>query len=206
MTLAVAHSEGKTAVLDAVREVRAPFSPGAVVEEFSELLHRYQVWTVHGDRYAGEWPREQFQQRSINYEPSELVKSELYLGFLPMLNSHSVALIEHPRLEHQLVSLERKVTRNGRDTIDHMRGAHDDIANAVAGACVLAQQLGVGLPTHRLQAFAFDTYDPFATPEENAIATARAEARAGVYFCGPGSAPTWHGRDDEEQQAFAITE
>ena len=79
------------------------------------------------------------------------MKSELYLGFLPMLNSHSVALIEHPRLEHQLVSLERKVTRNGRDTIDHMRGAHDDIANAVAGACVLAQQLGAGLPAHRLQ-------------------------------------------------------
>ncbi len=199
MTLAIAHAEGKTAVLDAVREVRAPFSPGAVVEEFSELLHRYQVWTVHGDRYAGEWPREQFQQRSINYEPSELVKSELYLGFLPMLNSHSVALIEHPRLEHQLVSLERKVTRNGRDTIDHMRGAHDDIANAVAGACVLAQQLGDGLPRCGICRLSPSTmtYDPLASAAGKPRWRQYAPKPGGGYFSGPGWAPTWHGDDGQ---------
>jgi hypothetical protein len=29
-------------------------------------------------------------------------------------------------------------TRGGRDTIDHVKGAHDDVANAVAGALVTA--------------------------------------------------------------------
>jgi hypothetical protein len=34
--------------------------------------------------------------------------------------------------------LERRTARGGRDSIDHGPGAHDDIANAVAGAIVLA--------------------------------------------------------------------
>ena len=40
----------------------------------------------------------------------------------------------------QLVSLERTCVRGGRDKIDHPRGLHDDIANAAAGALVLAYQ------------------------------------------------------------------
>jgi len=33
--------------------------------------------------------------------------------------------------------LERRVARSGRDTIDHGRTGHDDIANVVAGAACL---------------------------------------------------------------------
>lgn len=206
MTLAIAHAEGKLVVLDAVREVRAPFSPGAVVEQFTALLAKYQVWTVHGDRYAGEWAREPFQQRGINYEPAEMTKSELYLAFLPLLNSRAVALIEHPRLEHQLVNLERKVTRGGRDMIDHVRGGHDDIANAVAGACVLALSEGSAMPLRGLPSHPIDAglYDPLASPAENRLHLMRAEARVG-YFTGPGWVPIWHdqGRD---LQTHAINE
>jgi hypothetical protein len=38
----------------------------------------------------------------------------------------------------QLIGLERRTARSGRDSIDHGPGAHDDVANAVAGALVLA--------------------------------------------------------------------
>jgi hypothetical protein len=31
--------------------------------------------------------------------------------------------------------LERRTARGGRDSIDHPPGAHDDLANAVAGLC-----------------------------------------------------------------------
>jgi hypothetical protein len=55
-TLAIAHREGDTAVLDAVRERRPKFSPSDVVEEFSELLKEYRVTRITGDRYAGEFP------------------------------------------------------------------------------------------------------------------------------------------------------
>jgi hypothetical protein len=34
----------------------------------------------------------------------------------------------------QLVGLERRTARSGRDSIDHPPGGHDDLANCVAGA------------------------------------------------------------------------
>jgi hypothetical protein len=162
MTLAIAHAKGKAVVLDAVREIQAPFSPGAAVEEFAALLARYQVWTVVGDRYAGEWPREAFQARGISYEPSERNKSEIYQTFLPLVNSRRVALIEHRRLRQQFLALERRTTRGGRDSIDHPRGAHDDLANAAAGVCVLALERGDALPFRRMPAYAVNNHDPLA--------------------------------------------
>jgi hypothetical protein len=133
MTLGIAHREAKTAVLDAVREIRPPFSPEGVVEEFSALCRAYYVTKVVGDRFGGEWPREQFRNRGITYEPSAKVRSEIYRDTLPLINSRSVALLDHPRLIAQIVELERRTGR-GRDTIDHPPGSHDDIANAACGA------------------------------------------------------------------------
>ena len=58
---------------------------------------------------------------------------------LPLLNSRTVALLDNECLQRQLLGLERRTARSGRDQIDHPRGARDDLANAVAGAIVLAQ-------------------------------------------------------------------
>ena len=144
MTLAVAHKAGVTVVLDAVREIRPPFSPEAVVEEFAKLLRSYRCTLVYGDRYGGEWPREAFHRNSINYLPADKSKSDLYLDFLPLVNSGGVDLLDHDKMLHQLVSLERRTARGGKDSIDHPRGAHDDVANAVAGAVVMAAQQPAG--------------------------------------------------------------
>jgi hypothetical protein len=135
-TMAVSHREGDTVILDAVRERKPPFSPEAVVEEYSDFLKTYRITKVRGDRYAGEWPREQFRKRGINYEPSEKNRSELYLDMLPLINSGGVDLLDNDRLVTQLLGLERRTSRAGRDSIDHSPGGHDDIANAVAGAIV----------------------------------------------------------------------
>ena len=56
MTLAIAHRQDQVGVLDAVREIRPPFSPQDVVAEFAALLKDYRCHEVVGDRYAGEWP------------------------------------------------------------------------------------------------------------------------------------------------------
>jgi hypothetical protein len=133
MTLAIGHREGKIAVLDAVREVRPPFSPEGVVADFSALLKHYRVTKVEGDRYAGEWPREQFRKAGVKYEPAQKPKSELYKDMLPALNSRLLVLLDHPRLVAQIVGLERRTARGGRDSIDHPPGGHDDVCNAVAG-------------------------------------------------------------------------
>ena len=42
------------------------------------------------------------------------------------------------RLVNQLCNLERRVSRAGKDSIDHAPGGHDDLANAVAGAASIA--------------------------------------------------------------------
>ena len=89
------------------------------------------------------FPREQFQKRGIRYEISAKVKSDLYVDFLPLLNSGSVMLPRSDRLVAQLASLERTSARGtGKDSIDHPRDQHDDLANVVAGAATLARSHG----------------------------------------------------------------
>ena len=140
MVLAIAHFEGDYAVLDLVREIRPRFSPEAAVAEFADVLRWYGVTSVYGDRYGGEWPRERFAKCGILYEISQLTKSELYHGLLPLLNSRRVELLDDRRLRAQLLGLERHTGRSGRDSITHAPGQHDDVINAAAGALVLARE------------------------------------------------------------------
>ena len=56
---------------------------------------------------------------------------------LPLLNAGRVELLEHQRLATQLVALERRTSRTGRDLISHPPGGHDDLAVAVCGAATL---------------------------------------------------------------------
>ncbi len=136
MTLAIAHRENDRSVLDALREVRPPFSPNSVVEDFALLLKRYCLHEVEGDRYGGEWPRERFAMHGIKYRCAEKPKSDLYRELLPLINSAQCELPDNPRLIAQLCSLERRTARGGRDSIDHSVGGHDDLANVAAGVLV----------------------------------------------------------------------
>ena len=70
--------------------------------------------------------------------PSEKPKSGLYLDLLPVLNSDRMELPPDDRLVNQLLGLERRTARGGRDSIDHSPGGHDDRANVVAGLVVVA--------------------------------------------------------------------
>jgi hypothetical protein len=133
MTLAIGHREDDVAVLDAIRERRPPFSPEDVVLEFAELLKTYRITDVQGDRYSGEWTRERFNHHGIRYELAEKPKSDLYRDLLPAINSRMVDLLDDERLFAQIVGLERRTARGGRDSIDHAPNAHDDLANSVAG-------------------------------------------------------------------------
>jgi hypothetical protein len=110
------------------------------VKEFSDALKAYGISRIHGDRYAGEWPREAFRKCGVEYRVADKTNSDLYLTLLPLLNSGRVELLDHKRLVVQLCGLERRTSRGGRDSIDHVPGGHDDVAKAVAGAAVIAAQ------------------------------------------------------------------
>jgi hypothetical protein len=55
MTLAIGHREGSTVVIDALREVRPPFSPEFAIAQFVSLLKSYRIYTVEGDAFGGGW-------------------------------------------------------------------------------------------------------------------------------------------------------
>lgn len=155
MTLAIAHDAGGRAIVDLAREVKAPFNPDAVTADFAMVLKRYGVRTVTGDRYAGEWPRDRFRAYQIDYRPSEKTKSELYADLLPLLNAGRVELLDLPRLKSQLLNLERRTSRGGKDSIDHAPRQKDDVVNAVAG--VVTQALK---PKVTLVAWCLPAYEP----------------------------------------------
>ena len=137
-TLGVGHTDRSDwqkpcVVVDATREAKPPFDPSTVAAEFAGVLKSYNVTKIFGDKYAGMWPVEVFGKLSITYEQSAAPKSDLYRDLLPLINSGRIRLLDNAKLINQLVGLERRVARGGRDSIDHGPGSHDDIANAVAG-------------------------------------------------------------------------
>ena len=99
----------------------------------------YGITSVTGDRYGGEWPREQFRKHGIRYDCSALTASAIYLEALPLLNAGRVELLDDPKLTAQLVALERRTSRGGKDTVSHPPLGHDDSANSACGAMVLAK-------------------------------------------------------------------
>ncbi len=136
MTLAIAHRHNDLVILDLLAEKIPPFGPEAVVREFVATMIRYRIHSVTGDRYGAEWTREAFQKLGITYHAAELTRSELYLEMLPMLTAGQCELLDNQRFIRQLLSLERRTSRLGRDSVDHPPSGHDDLANAAAGALV----------------------------------------------------------------------
>jgi hypothetical protein len=125
-------------VIDLIREVRPPFSPAEVTRQCADDLRRYRCAETGSDYYGAEWTVERFRENGIVVNRSQKPKSALYQEMLPLLMSGRVELLDHPRCLHQLISLERRHSRGGKDTIDHPVGGADDCINAVAGCVVQA--------------------------------------------------------------------
>ena len=96
----------------------------------------YSINKCTSDRFAGLWPIEQFAKWHILVEQSARAKNDIYIDLLPLVNSARASLLDHPKLTAQLLGLERRTSRGGRDSIDHAAGTHDDLINAAAGALV----------------------------------------------------------------------
>lgn len=137
-TMAISHREGERIVLDLIYERRPPMNPSEVVAEIAALLKGYRITTITGDRYAAQWVVTAFAKHGIRYIASDLDRSEVYLGFLPLITAGQARLIDHPRSIAQFAALERRTFPTGKDRVDHGKSGHDDVANSIAGALVLA--------------------------------------------------------------------
>lgn len=140
-TLSIGHRENEKTVQDVLRGRKG--DPHQTVREYAELLKKYKIHKVTGDKYAGAWVSEAFRAEGISYEPSELNKSELYLEALPYFNPGLIELLDNRELVKQLRLLERKRGSSGRDVVDHPKSIgggvpHDDLANVTCGMIAMA--------------------------------------------------------------------
>jgi hypothetical protein len=137
-TLAIGHKENNRMVVDLIRAKRGV--PAAITEEYAAVMKSYSVRQVHSDKYAGSWPADEFLKHGITIEYSPKPRSELYLDALPAITSGRVELPPCEKLITQFAGLERKTSKQGRDSVNHAPGAHDDRANAAAGLIALNGQ------------------------------------------------------------------
>jgi hypothetical protein len=114
--LAIAHKQGEKVILDVARRWRAPHDPALVVQEMVHLLRSYGVFRVTGDRYAGEWPRQEFRRLHIQYDICDKDKSSLYVDFLPLVLTKRAELLDSKHLVAELRQLERRA-RSAPDVI-----------------------------------------------------------------------------------------
>jgi hypothetical protein len=123
-------------VLSLLRETRPPFDPSAVCYEYASILKAYHTTKCMSDKYAGEWPVEQMRKLGITLENNAAPKSQIYQDALSLINSGAVQLLDNKRLILQLVGLERRTSRVGKDQIAEPPGSHDDLANSALGSLV----------------------------------------------------------------------
>lgn len=138
--LAIGHRDkaSKKVVIDLLRRYRPPCNPHQVIVQMAGELRKYAIRRITGDNYAAEFVSRGFQSQGIHYLKSEKVKSALYLELLPRLCSGEIELPDDATLINQLAGLERRTRSGGRDSVDHAPGAHDDLANVIAGVADVA--------------------------------------------------------------------
>ena len=136
MTIAIAHSEDNIPTLDAIRERRPPFSPDAVVAEFSALLKSYRVTRAEADKWGGTGWARRFVRTASTSSQCEAKERDLYRDVAAI--KRRALRVARPSASH-LTALRPGASHVARRPrfIDHAPGGHDDLANAVAGALLL---------------------------------------------------------------------
>src|SRR2546423_1920201 len=124
-----------------VREVKAPFRPDQLTAEFSALFKQCRVREVRSDRFGAEWVTEAFRMMVRRPTRSTLLPYTSLFRSLHDDVAVSVVLLDTDRVTSQLVNLERRSGRSGRDSIRHPPGLHDDDAVSFSGACRAASAL-----------------------------------------------------------------
>ncbi|MBA7496829.1 hypothetical protein ES702_07438 [subsurface metagenome] len=135
--IAIGHAERRgnkrIKVLDLLRVKMPPFDPAAVVKEYADILNKYKIRRVYGDRYSAQWNVRAFQNLGIAYKYADKNKSQLYIDLESMINCGEVELLDHKILIRELRQLERKTGTQRGDVVDHPARLHDDAANVCAG-------------------------------------------------------------------------
>ena len=157
-------------VIDALFESKPPFDPLDIIAALAGHLKRWAISVVQGDGYTANFIVSAFAKHGITYHQCKLSTSELYIAALPAFTSRTVALLDQSKSIDQLVGLRRKIGQAGAESVQHMRGSHDDLANVIAGVIHMntprepAMTSFAGIPGVIRQA----RFDPYAGPDAQA--------------------------------------
>lgn len=163
---AVAHREGRSAIVDACRRWPAPHDPAAVAREVAAFLAPYGLRSAVADHYGAELSRALYSEAELALAAADVTRSEAYLHLLPLLTTGRIELPPEPRLRLELLGLERRTARGGRDSVDHRPGSHDDLANAVALAAWAANRSST-CSTGEIYAVESDAWTDYGLPFAN---------------------------------------
>jgi hypothetical protein len=117
-------------------EWRPGGSPEEQVRQAAEVARSYGLHCVFGDRMARAWVADAFRRHGITYY-RKWTKDEIYTDFRPLMVGGLVDIVADRRLMRELTELVCKRVGK-RFVVDHPRGRHDDLANVVAYAALLA--------------------------------------------------------------------
>jgi hypothetical protein len=180
-TICIGHKEKDLFVADVVRGTQGMFDPQEVTKQYAALLKEYGVSSVSGDNYAAEWVASAWKNTGISYERSDIPKSQIYLNCIPLFTRGLVRLPDHAKLLRELRLLERQTHRGGKESVDHPRGGHDDLANAVCGV-LHSLSLRLGYDT---------TYRAFRSVPDSADGPASADQRLAELYRGIANGIRW---------------
>lgn len=175
---AVAHRFRDRVVVDACRRWPSPHDPVVVAGEVAAFLATYDLQNAVADQYGAELSRSIYRDAGISLEVAGVNRSEVYLAVLPMFSSDRIEIPDEPRLRTELLALERRTGRSGKDAVDHCPGQHDDVANAVALAAWRAYRLATSPGDSEVfagESTLFDNYGRDIAPERYASPFDRAD-------------------------------
>ncbi len=114
------------------------------VQEAAEIVRRYGVRKVYGDRVTGGWVQEAFERRGVRYvyptikrdgKDVYVTRSMGYLEAAPLLRAGQLRILDDEPTRRELRNLEQR-----GDRVDHPAGGSDDRANALMLAAAMAVQ------------------------------------------------------------------
>ena len=145
-TLCVGHYDKDVFIQDVCKgwkkSSKSSLNLDAIVGEIADIIKRYRIIEINGDKYAGAWPIEHFRKVGVIYKQTEEPKSAYYLALEPVFAVGRIEILDHPELIRELRMLERRPHQGGRISVDHPSGRHDDHSNALAIAVSKAKRAG----------------------------------------------------------------
>jgi hypothetical protein len=168
-SISIGHKENERLIIDCVRGRTGPFNPQQVTAEYADLCRQYRINSVTGDRYAKQWVQQAWRDLLGTYHEANLYASELHLEALAPFNRGLVELPPHLALVREFKSLQRVAGRSGRESVEHPRGCHDDLANSVVGCLRLLSRVErkipmVAIPDLSKGAVAYNTLNTSGVP------------------------------------------